>query len=124
LDVQITAELNALRGEIQALEKQVLQTLGESRAQLQRKLDLARARFQSMTDGAKRHAASIKREAEAKIASLQERAVKSEGGIKARLERLADEVRVDYVNRATKLNLAWKFAGDMFLLCVLLSVFQ
>jgi uncharacterized membrane protein len=124
VDIQIAEELNALHGEIQTLEKQVLQTLGGSRAQLQGKLDLARARLQTMQDGARRHAASIKREAEAKIASLQERAAKSDGGIKTRLERLADEVRVDYVNRATKLNLAWKFAGNVLMLCLLLSVFE
>ncbi|HEX2929532.1 MAG TPA: hypothetical protein VHV54_07450, partial [Candidatus Binatia bacterium] len=102
-----------LHSEIQTLEKQILQPLGGSRAQLQGKLDMARAKLQTMQDGARRHAASIKREAEAKIASLQERAAKAEGGIKTRLERLADEVRVDYVNRATKLNLAWKFTLDL-----------
>jgi len=122
MDVQIAKELGALHSEIQALETQVLQTPEGTRAQLQRQLDLARARFQATKDRARQHAASIKREAEAKIVSLQERSAKAEGGIKARLEKLADEIRVDYVNRATKLNLAWKLAGDVFAACFLFFV--
>jgi len=122
MDVQIAKELGALHSEIQTLETQVLQTPEGTRAQLQRQLDLARARFQATKDRARQHAASIKREAEAKIVSLQERSAKAEGGIKARLEKLADEIRVDYVNRATKLNLAWKLAGDVFAACFLFFV--
>jgi hypothetical protein len=122
MDVQIAKELGALHSEIQTLETQVLQTPEGTRAQLQRQLDLARARFQATKDRARQHAASIKREAEAKIVSLQERSAKAEGGIKARLEKLADEIRVDYVNRATKLNLAWKLAGDIFAACFLFFV--
>ena len=71
-------------------------------------LKVKKDRLQATKDRARYRAASIKLEAEAKIVSLQERAAKAEGGIKARLERLANEVRVDYVNRATTLNLSWK----------------
>jgi uncharacterized membrane protein len=122
MDVQIAKDLEALHSEIQTLETQVLQTPEGTRAQLQRQLDLARATFQAMKDRARQHATSIKREAEAKIASLQERAAKAEGGTKARLEKLAHEIRVDYVNRATKLNLAWKLAGDVLAACFLFFV--
>ena len=115
LDVQIADELDALHSEIQTMETQILQWPEESKAQLRQKLDRARARFEATKDRARQHAASIKREAEAKIVLLQERTAKAEGGIKARLEKLADEIRVDYVNRATKLNLAWQFAGDVVL---------
>jgi len=114
MDTQIAEELNALHNEIQFLEKRLLQTLDGSQAELQAKLDIARAKFRATKDRARYHSASIKREAEAKIAALQTRAAKGKGGIKAKLERLADEVRVDYVNRATKLNLAWRLAGDVF----------
>jgi hypothetical protein len=124
MDVQIAKELEVLHNEMQILEMQVLRTPEASREQLERKLDLARATFQATKDRARQHAASIKREAEAKIASLQERTAKAEGGIKARLERLADEIRVDYVNRATKLNLAWQFAGNLFAACLLLSLLR
>jgi uncharacterized membrane protein len=113
MDVQIAKELDALRSEIQTLETQVLQRPEESKPQLQPKLNRARASFEATKDRARQHAASIKREAEAKIVLLQEQIVKANGPSKARLERLADEIRVEYVNRATKLNVAWQSAGDV-----------
>jgi uncharacterized membrane protein len=124
MEVQIAKELEVLHNEMQILEMQVLRTPEASREQLERKLVLARATFQATKDRARQHAASIKREAEAKIASLQERTAQAEGGIKARLERLADEIRVDYVNRATKLNLACQFADNVFAVCLLLSLLR
>jgi uncharacterized membrane protein len=114
MDVQIAKELDALHNEIQTLETQVLQNPEESKPQLQPKLNRARASFEATKDRARQHAASIKREAEAKIVLLQEQIVKANGPSKVRLERLADEIRVEYVNRATKLNLASQFAADVF----------
>jgi uncharacterized membrane protein len=122
MDTEIALELDTLHSEIQALKKQMLQTPEESKAELLGRLDLAKARFLATKDRARQHAASIKREAEAKIVLLQERAAKAEGGIKAKLERLVTEVRVDYVNRATKLNFAWRFAGEVLTACFLLCV--
>lgn len=117
MDAEIARELDALCSEIQILESQLLRTADGSKAQLQEKMDLAKARFEVTKERVSQIAASIKREAEAKIVWLQERAATASGGIKARIEGLAGEVRVDYVNRATKLNLAWQFAGDVFAAC-------
>jgi uncharacterized membrane protein len=122
MDVQIAKELDALHSEIQTLEKRMLERPEESKSQLQPKLDQARAKFGATKDRAKQHAASIRREAEAKICLLQERTAKANPPSKARLEKLADEIRVDYVNRATKLNLAWQFAGDLVVACFLFFV--
>jgi uncharacterized membrane protein len=113
MDVQIAKELDALHGEIQALETQTLQSPEGSKPQLQMKLDRARAKFRATKDRAKQHAASIRCEAEAKICLLQERTAKANGPSKPRLEKLADEIRIEYLNRATKLNLARQFAGDL-----------
>ena len=117
MDAEIAREMDALCREIQNLESQLLHAADGSKAQLQEKMDLAKARFEATKERASQVAASIKREAEAKIVWLQERAATASGGIKARIEGLAGEVRVDYVNRATKLNLAWQFAGDVFAAC-------
>jgi hypothetical protein len=117
MDAEIARELDALCSEIQILESQLSRTADGSKAQLQEKMDLAKARLEATKERASQIAASIKREAEAKIVWLQERAATATGGIKARIERLAGDVRVDYVNRATKLNLAWQFAGDVFAVC-------
>ena len=117
MDAEIARELDALCSEIQNLESQLLRAADGSKAQLQAKMDLAKARFEAIKERASQIAASIKREAEAKIVWLQERAATASGRTKARIEGLAGEVRVDYVNRATKLNLAWQFAGDVFATC-------
>lgn len=116
MDAEIAGELDALCSEIQNLER-LLRTADGSKAQLQEKMDLAKARFETTKERASQIAASIRREAEAKIVWLQEQAATASGGIKARIEGLAGDVRVDYVNRATKLNLAWQFAGDVFAAC-------
>ena len=114
MDAQIANELDALHREIHTIEGQLLHTRDQSKDQLQVMLKVKKDRLQATKDRARYRAASIKLEAEAKIVSLQERAAKAEGGIKARLERLANEVRVDYVNRATTLNLSWKISADVF----------
>jgi uncharacterized membrane protein len=113
VDTQIAKELAALRREVHTIEEQLLHTLDQSTGQLQIMLTLTKDRFQATKDRARKRAASIKLEAEAKIISLQEQAAKAEGGSKARLERLANEVRVDYVNRAATLNLASRIGADV-----------
>src|SRR5262245_96560 len=113
-DAKIANDLDRSHQEIKTLEQQLSRAGDDSKPMLRRNLGLALERFQLTKNLAKRQAESIKREAEAKIASLQARAAMAQGASRARLERLTDEVRVDYVNRATKLNLAWQFAGEMF----------
>jgi hypothetical protein len=122
MDTQIAKELDALRREVHTIEE-LLHTLDQSTGQLQVMLNLTKGRFQATKDRARKRAASIKLEAEAKIISLQEQAAKAEGGLKARLERLANEVRADYVDRAATLNFAWHIGADvaqMFFLVFLL----
>jgi acetolactate synthase small subunit len=117
IDIQIVQELESLYSQIQTLEKQVLQAAEKSKAHVQRELVLAKSRFQAVQKQARWHAALIKQEAEAKIVSLQERAAKAQGAMKANLERLADNVRIHYAHRATKLNLACRLTADAFALC-------
>lgn len=124
IDIQIVQELEALYSQIQTLEKQVLQAAESPKAHVQGELNLAKSRFQAAQTQARWHAALIKQEAEAKIVSLQERAAKAQGPMKAKLERLADEVRIHYANRATKLNLACRLTVDAFALCFAVSTLE
>jgi uncharacterized membrane protein len=114
MDDQIARDLDVLLREVKRLEHELLQAREDSKARVRVQLDLAKNRFQTTRERARYLAASIKGEAEAKIVSLQERAARADPWIKARFETLANEVRVDYVNRATKLNLAWQSAGEVF----------
>ena len=113
-DDRMGEELKAAYREVRTLEDELLQAPNESKPSLRLKLDLARAQRQAAKDLAQRHAECVKREAEAKLVSLQERAALAGGGTKERLEKLIDEVRGDYVNRAAKLNLAWRIVGGLF----------
>ncbi len=113
-DARMSEELEAAYREVKTLEDELPQAPNESKPDLRRKLDLARAKRQAAKDLARRHVESVKREAEAKLVSLQERAALAGGGTKERLEKLIDEVRGDYLNRAVKLNLARRIAGDIF----------
>ncbi|HEY7168934.1 MAG TPA: hypothetical protein VIB79_30530 [Candidatus Binatia bacterium] len=110
-EAEIASALNSLRREIQNLQRRLQECPAESKPELREQLDLSTGRFRSMQARARQHAADIKRETEAKIISLQVRASHSGDGSKAAIERLLDDVRADYVDRATKLNLAWQFAG-------------
>jgi hypothetical protein len=114
MDAQIASDLDVLFREVKRLEHELLQAQEDSKAGVRVTLELAKHRFQTARERARYLAASIKGEAEAKIVSLHERAARADPWIKARFETLANEVRVDYVNRATKLNLAWQSAGAVF----------
>jgi hypothetical protein len=114
MDAQIASDLDVLLREVKRLEHELLQAKEASKARVRVTLKLAKNRFQTAKERARYLAASIKGEAEAKIVSLQERAARADPWIKARFETLANEVRVDYVNRATKLNLACQSAGAVF----------
>lgn len=114
MDAQIARDLDVLLREVKRLEHELLHAQEDSQARVRVTLELAKDRFQTTRERARYLAASIKGEAEAKIVSLQQRAARADPWIKAWFETLANEVRVDYVNRATKLNLAWQSAGDVF----------
>ena len=124
MEDRLAKDLDTLHREIQTLEAQLSHTLDESKAQLQATLDITKDRFCAAKDRARYRAASIKREAEAKLVLLQDRAAKADGGIKARLERLVNEVRLDCVNRLTTLNLLRQIGrsfGGMMVLALLLG---
>jgi hypothetical protein len=124
MEAQVARELDMLRDEVQTVERQLARAPNGSQAQLRLKLDQARARFQATKNRAGHYAAAIKREAEAKIVLLQERAAAASGWRKARLEGLANKVRNDYVNRATKLNLAGQSPRNVLAVCCLMSILE
>ena len=113
MDLLLFNELDVLASQIQMLENRLLQSSAGPKADLKNELDLAKSRFHEKKNQARYHAAGIKREAEAKIVALQEWAAKADGAIKAKLEHFVDEVRANYVSRATKLNFAWQLAGSV-----------
>ena len=116
MDFVIARELEALQREIGNLEYEAKRTSDGLTTHLIKRRRLIKLRFEAVRERSRQYSASIKQEAEAKIVLLQKRAGRSEGELRAGLERVADEVRIDYVKRAKRLNLAWQTAGDHFAL--------
>ena len=125
IDLHIAQQLETMRLQIQNLEERLPQASEDSTAALKNELDLSRSKFNKMKNQARCHALSVRREAEAKIVCLQEQAAKVKAERRAKLEKLAEKLRVDYVNRATKLNLAWRIAGEVLAAaCLLLPLLE
>jgi hypothetical protein len=114
MDFVIARELEALQREIETLENEAKRTSGGLTTHLMKRRRLIKLRFEAVKERSRQYSASIKQEAEAKIVLLQKRAGRTEGELRVGLERVADEVRVDYVKRAKRLNFAWQTAGGLF----------
>jgi len=125
IDLHIAQQLETMRRQIQELEGRLAHASEDSKADLKRELDVSRSKFNTIKNQAKCHATTIRRETEAKIVCLQEQAAKAKAERRAKLEQLAEELRVDYVNRATKLSLAWRIAGEVLAAaCLLLPLLE
>jgi len=125
IDLHIAQQLETMRRQIQDLEGRLAHASEDSKADLKRELDVSRSKFNTIKNQAKCHATTIRRETEAKIVCLQEQAAKAKAERRAKLEQLAEELRVDYVNRATKLSLAWRIAGEVLAAaCLLLPLLE
>ena len=125
IDLHIAQQLEMMRRQTQDLEERLAHASDDLKVRLRGELDLSRSKFNTLKNQARCHATSIRREAEAKIVCLQEQAAKAKSERRAKLERLAEEVRVDYVNRATKLSLAWRIAGEVLAAaCLLLPLLE
>jgi hypothetical protein len=125
MDLHIAQQLETMRRQIQDLEERLAHASDDSKAGLKRELDLSRLKFNTIKNQARCHATTIRRETEAKIVCLQEQAAKAKAERRAKLEQLAEELRVDYVNRATKLSLAWRIAGEVLAAaCLLLPLLE
>jgi len=98
IDLHIAQQLETMRRQIQDLEGRLAHASEDSKADLKRELDVSRSKFNTIKNQAKCHATTIRRETEAKIVCLQEQAAKAKAERRAKLEQLAEELRVDYVN--------------------------
>jgi uncharacterized membrane protein len=112
IDAQIEREFAAADAEIDALEAEVNQAVGEAKAKLQAKLDAARKRRQARHALVKERIEAIQREAEAKLKSLQEQAAQAKGEMKAKLEKRIAEERADHEARMAKLSQAWQLVKE------------
>jgi uncharacterized membrane protein len=85
-----------LRAEIGQMKAEHARAKAERKAKLQSKIDQLNAKLQKKLDEAKQRSEQIKRETEAKVEALQKRAAKSQGDIKAAMEKRMLEIREQY----------------------------
>lgn len=107
-DAYYEREIAAFNAELTALEAERQKASAERKARLEAKIQDVRHKLQDKRDALKARIESVKREGDAKIASLQEQLKTARDERKQRLEKRLAELRADYRQRADKLNQAWE----------------
>ena len=112
IDLQIEREIAADKAEIERLETEYNQAVGDAKAKLKVKVGAARKRYEDRRELLLKRIDEIEREGEAKIKLLQEQVAKTTGQAKANLEkRMADE-RTKHNGRVAKLRQAWQLIKE------------
>ena len=112
LDDQIESDIITLKAEINELELELERANGETKSNLQAKLDAAMAKMQVTRDGIQARLESSQQETEAKIQSLQQQAIKAEGERKAKIEKRITELQADQKRRGELLKQAGGLIKD------------
>jgi uncharacterized membrane protein len=108
---QRTRDEAELRAEIEALKAEHARAHAERKAKLQAKIDNLNTRLQAKLEQAKRQAEELRRETDAKVNALQQKAAKAQGNTKAELNARAAELREQYEKSAAKVRSA--AAGEL-----------
>jgi uncharacterized membrane protein len=95
-----------LRAEIDAMKAEHAKAHAERKAKLQAKIDHLNAKLQSKLEEDKRRSEQMKRETEAKVHALQQKAAKAKGDAKAALNARITELRKGYEESEAKVRSA------------------
>jgi uncharacterized membrane protein len=85
-----------LRAEIGQMKAEHARAKADRKAKLQSKVDQLNAKLQNKLDHARQRSEQIKLETEAKVEALRKKAAKSQGDIKAGIEKRMQEIREQY----------------------------
>lgn len=108
MDTQIEREIAADNAEIDRLEAEFKQAVGDTKAELKAKLDAAKRKYEARRDLLLKRIDEIEREGDAKIKMLQEQMTKATGEAKVNLQKRIVEERAKHEARTTKLRQAWQ----------------
>ena len=103
-DAQIEREIEASNRELDELEAEWEQAVGEAKDKLQAKVDAAKTRLTALDEKATNKLASLKEESDAKIERLNAQIAKAGDDVKAKYEKARDQLKVDYEGRSAKLS--------------------
>jgi uncharacterized membrane protein len=112
MDVQIEREIAADKAEIERLETEYKQAVGDAKAKLKVKVDTARKRYEDRRELLLKRIEDMQREGEAKINLLQEQIAKATGQAKTNLEKRVADERTKHNARVTKLRQAWQLVKE------------
>jgi uncharacterized membrane protein len=93
-----------LRAEIEATKAEHAKAHAERKAKLQAKIDHLNAKLQSKLEEDKRRSEQFKKETEAKVQALQQKAAKAQGDAKAALNARITELRKEYEESEAKVR--------------------
>ena len=112
IDVQIEREIAADTAEIEQLETEYRQAVGDAKAKLKVKIDAAKKKYEERRELLLKRIDEIEREGEAKFKLLQEQVAKTTGQAKASLEKRIVEERAKHNTRVAKLRQAWQLVKE------------
>ncbi len=105
-DEQIERDIEATNRELDELEEEWSNAVGEAKEKLKVKVDATRDKLQALNDKASKKMASLNDEADAKLNKLDEQIAKTTGDLKIKFEKRRDELKADYDRRIAKLKQA------------------
>lgn len=112
MDLQIERDIAADKAEIERLETECKQAVGEAKTKLKVKVDAARKRYEGRRELLLTRIDEIQREGDAKIELLQEQIAKTTGQAKANLDKRVAEERAKHNTRVAKLRQAWQLVKE------------
>lgn len=112
MDVQIEREIAADKAEIERLETEYKQAVGDAKAKLKVKVDGARKRYEERRELLLKRIEEMEREGDAKIKLLQDQIANATGQAKANLEKRVADERAKHKARVAKLGQAWQLVKE------------
>lgn len=95
-EAQRAREVAELRAEIDQLKAEHAQVRAEQKAKLQAKIDALNTRLQAKLQQARQRSEQIKKETDAKVQSLQQKAVKAQGDAKVAINARVTDIKKQY----------------------------
>ncbi len=103
-DEQIERDIEATNRELDELEEEWSNAVGEAKEKLKVKVDATRDKLQALNDKADKKMASLESEANAKIEKLDEQISKATDDLKTKFEKRREELKADFDKRIAKLK--------------------
>lgn len=111
-DDQIEQEIVAQKTGFEQLKAEYAQATDVAKKALSARIDAAKAGLEDAVKRAKERADELKKETDAKIATLQEQANVVASDAQARIDQRIATLRADYEKRSAKLEQAWNLTKD------------